>query len=228
VRNVLYLVAIVVTIAVAAHFAFDISRAGTTSFYLIMAVPTIAIALLGMARAHHDGVLKDWFSVRGGDFTRGFTAAAVLFAGAYAFMKTVAPPTSPRASWLARLYLQVGDPAALRKQVAWVVAALIVMAIAEEVVWRGLVIALLEEKIGSKRAWVWSAVLYTLAHVPTVWALRDPVAGPNPVVILAALGAGLVWAGMARKFERLLPGIFSHVLFDWTVVMMFRLWGPSV
>jgi hypothetical protein len=58
--------------------------------------------------------------------------------------------------------------------------------------------------------------------------MRDPDAGPNPLVPLAALGAGLVWGWMAQRYERLLPGIFSHVLFDWTVVMMFRLWGPSV
>ena len=105
---------------------------------------------------------------------------------------------------------------------------LVVIAVAEELVWRGLVMGLLEEMMGSRRAWVWQAVLYALAHAPTAWALRDPVAGANPVVIVAALGCGLVWGGMARRFERLLPVVISHVLFDWVVVMMFRLWGPSV
>jgi membrane protease YdiL (CAAX protease family) len=227
-RNYGYLAGIVVVIAVAAHFAFDVSRAGTPSFFVIMAVPTIVIAGLGIARAKHDGVLRNWLSVRGGDFTRGFTAAVLLFGAAFAFSKVVTPTTSPRASWLARLYLQLGDPTNLRKHVTIVVAAIIVMAIAEELVWRGLVIALLEEEIGSRRAWVWAAVLYALAHLPTVWALKDPVAGANPLLLVAALGAGLVWGGMARRFERLLPSVFSHVLFDWAVLMMFRLWGPSV
>ncbi len=227
-RNVAYLAGIVATIAVAAHFAFDVTRAGTQSFYLVMAVPTVALAVLALVRAKNDGVLKSWLSVRSGDFSRGFGAAALLFGAAYAFTKSVAPPESIRASWLARLYLQLGDPQILRKHVGMVVIAIIVMAIAEEIVWRGLVISLLEEKIGSRRAWVWGAVLYSIAHVPTVWALRDPVAGANPVILLAALGCGLVWGGMVRAFDRLLPGIFSHVLFDWTVIMMFRLWGPSV
>lgn len=226
--NVAYLAGIVVTIAAAAHFAFDLSRAGTRSVFVIMAVPTVALAVVGVLRAKRDGILKQWFSVRGGDFTRGFAAAAVLFGGAYAFMKVVAPPDSARSSWLARLYLQLGDPAELRKNASMVVLAIIILAIAEEIVWRGLVISLLEEVIGSRRAWVWAAVLYSIAHVSTVWALRDPVAGPNPVILLAALAAGLVWGGMVRRFERLWPGIFSHVLFDWTVLMMFRLWGPSV
>jgi len=103
-----------------------------------------------------------------------------------------------------------------------------VMAVAEELVWRGLVVSLLEERIGSRRAWIWAAVLYGVAHLPTAWALRDPAAGPNPLLVLAAIGCGLVWGGMARRFDRLLPSMFSHALFDWTVIMMFRYWGPSV
>ncbi len=227
-RNAAYLAGIVIAIAIASHFAFDVSRAGTPAFFLIMGVPTVILAVLGVLRAKDDGLLKHWAAVRGGDFTRGFAAAAVLFGGAYAFTKVVAPPDSARASWLARLYLQLGDPSILRKNMGAVVVAIIILAVAEEIVWRGLVVSLLEEVIGSRRAWVWAAVLYSVAHAPTIWALRDPVAGANPVIVIAALGCGLVWGGMARRFERLLPGIFSHVLFDWTVIMMFRLWGPSV
>lgn len=227
-RNAAYLATIVLSIAAAAHVAFDLSHAGRPSFFLILAAPTVLFAVIGVVRAKSDGVLKSWLSVRSGDFTRGFAAAAVLFGGAYAFMRVVAPPDSPRASWLARLYLQLGDPTELRKNVGLIVLGLIVIAVAEELVWRGLVIALLEELMGSRRAWVWASVLYAAAHVPTVYRLKDPVAGMNPALILAALGCGLVWGAMARRFERLLPGMFSHVLFLWTVVMMFRLWGPSI
>ncbi|MBX3186786.1 MAG: CPBP family intramembrane metalloprotease [Labilithrix sp.] len=238
-RNVAQLAGIVLAIGAGAHFAFQLTRAGQPSFLLCLGLPTVAIAVVAALRAHRDGALyrrgsfdekggNGWLNVRSGDFTRGFVASALLFGGAWVFTKVVAPAGSDRESWLARLYLQLGDPSTLRKNVAWVVAALIVMAVAEELVWRGLVISLLEEIIGSRRAWVWAAVLYAVAHVPTIWALSDPVAGKNPVLPVAALAAGLVWGFMARRFERLLPGIFSHVLFDWTVVMMFRLWGPSV
>ena len=238
----MYLAAIVVAIATGSHFAFQLGRAGDLSFALWMAVPTVAIAVLGAVRAQREGNLyrrssfdeasggggAGWLNVRSGDFTRGFAAAGLLFGGAYAFMRMVAPQGSDRESWLARLYLQIGDPSALRKHITLVVILIIVMAAAEELVWRGLVVSLLEEYVGSSRAWVWAAVLYALAHVPTLWALRDPVAGLNPILPLAALAAGLVWGFMARRFERLLPGIFSHILFAWTVLMMFRLWGPSV
>ena len=239
-RNVVFLAAIVVAIATGSYFAFQLTRAGEPTLMLWIGAPTVAIAAIAAVRARRDGTLyrrgsfdeggggAGWLNVRGGDFTRGFGAALLLFGGAYGFMQLIAPAGSDRESWLARFYLQVGDPTTLRKNVVFVVAAIIIMAAAEELVWRGLVTSLLEELVGSSRAWVWAAVLYALAHVPTIWALRDPVAGLNPLLPAGALGAGLVWGYMARRFERLLPGIFSHVLFVWTVLMMFRLWGPSI
>jgi membrane protease YdiL (CAAX protease family) len=237
VRNYAYLAAIVVTIALASFFAFDEARAGKPAFFLLMGAPTTVIAIIAAIRAKRDGilfykdregVLKGWLAVRAGDFTRGFVGCGVLFGASWAFTKIAIPAHSPREAWVARLYLQIGDPSELRKQVVPIVAAIIVAAIAEEIVWRGLVTTLLEEVVGSRRAWIFSAALYSLAHVPTAIVMRDPVAGPNPLVPLAALGAGLLWGGMARRYERLLPGIFAHILFDWTVVMMFRLWGASV
>lgn len=242
VRNLAYLVGIVVAIAAGSHFAFQLARAGQPSFLVWLAIPTLAIAIVGAVRAYRDGDLYrrssfdessgggglGWLNVRSGDFTRGFAGSALLFGSAWGFMKLVAPVGSDRESWLARLYLQVGDPTTLRKSVAFVVVSILVLAIAEELVWRGLVTSLLEEHVGTQRAWVWAAVLYAVAQLPTLWALRDPVAGLNPVLPVAALASGLVWGYMARRFGRLLPGIFSHVLFDWTVLMMFRLWGPSI
>ncbi len=227
-RNILFLVGIVVAIAIASHFAFDVSREGKSSVFIIMAAPTVLLAAAGLAKAHYDGVLRDWLTPKGGDFTRGFAGAALLFGAAYAFRKVIAPlDGSPHARWFIRLYTQIGDPAELRKNVGMVVVAIIIMAIAEEIVWRGLVTTLLEERFGSRRAWIYAAVLYALAHVPTIWQLKDPAVGMNPIIVLAALGAGLLWGFFARRWGRLFPGIFSHILFDWTVIMMFRLWGPS-
>jgi hypothetical protein len=226
-RNTLYLAGIVLAVAIASHLAFAESRAGTRWVFILMAIPTVVLAIVGCVRAYQDGILKDWISVRGGDFTRGFASAAILFGVAYGFSKYVTPPTSPQAVWLARLYDQIGDPGELRKNIGTVVAALVVMAAAEEFLWRGFVTNLLAEKVGSSRAWIYSAVLYAVAHIPTAWQLKGS-SGPNPVVILAALGCGLLWGFMARRFDRLLPSFFSHVLFDWTVLMMFRLWGSSI
>ena len=226
-RNALYLAGIVIAVAIGAQLAFAPAVAGTPKVLLYMAIPVVALAIVGLVRAHRDGVLKDWAGVKGGDFTRGFAGAAILFGCSYVFSKVVTSPTAPQAVWMARLYEQTGDPAELRKTVGSVVVGLVVVATAEEILWRGLVTSLLEEMVGSRRAWVWAAVLWAVSHIPTMWQLKGS-AGWNPVVVIAALGCGLVWGFMARRFGRLLPGIFSHVLFDWCVLMMFRLWGPSI
>ncbi len=224
VRNAIFLAGIVALVGAGVFFGFQLSHAGQVSFVLWVGLPTVALALVGVLRAREDGVLREWLTVRGGDFTRGFVGAAVLFAAAWTGARVLAPLGSPRESWLARLYLQIGDVGTLRLHVVFVVAVIVVLAIAEEIVWRGLVPLLLSDFVGTRRAWVWAAVLYALAHLPTAIALRDPVAGLNPLLPAAALVAGLVWGGMVRGLGRLWPAIFAHVLFDWAVVMMFRLW----
>ncbi len=226
--NVVALALIVLAVAASTFLGFDLERAGQPSFALVACGPTVVLAVVAVLRARRDGVLKDWFGFRGGDFTVGFLTAAALFGATWLFTRQTMGRGTARESWLARLYLQMGDPTVLRKHVAWVVVAVVIMSVAEELVWRGLVISLLEEKVGSRRAWVYAPVLYAVAHIPSAWALRDPVAGLNPLLPLGALVCGLAWSYMFRRLGRLTPGMFSHGLFDWGVVMMFRLWGPSL
>jgi membrane protease YdiL (CAAX protease family) len=45
------------------------------------------------------------------------------------------------------------------------------------------------------------------------------------VLPFGALGAGLLWGGIARASGRIAPAMVAHALFDWAVVMMFPLWG---
>ena len=225
-RNALYVALVTIAILVSTYSGFELSRAGTTSFWLIVGGPTLIIAAIGMARAYRDGDLRDWIRPAWGDATRGLLGAGAMFACAYGFAKMTSG--GPKESWLARLYLQLGDPSMLRKHAVVIALMIIVVAAAEEIVWRGLVTSLLAEKLGTRTAWLYSAGLYALAHVGTLWALRDPEAGLNPVLPLAALGAGIIWGGMAHYLGRLFPVILAHALFDWLVVMTFRLWGVSV
>ena len=101
------------------------------------------------------------------------------------------------------------------------------MSAAEEIVWRGLAASLVAEVIGSRWAWAVAGLLYAVAYVPTMWALASPTS-INPLLPVAALGGGLVWGWMARRTGRLPPAIIAHALFDWCVVVMFRLWGESL
>src|SRR5882672_4492832 len=222
--RVAFLAMTVVVTGIASYLAFSPSRAGSPAFWALAAGPPVALAVVAAAWAARDELLREWLSPRWGDFTRGVVGAVGFFALAWAFVRLVTPAGSPREIWLVSLYGQIGDPRVLQAHAPAVAAVVIVVALAEEVLWRGMVTQLLAERVGSHAAWVWAAGLYALAYVPTMWALRAGQ-GFNPVLAIGALGGGLVWGAMARAFRRLAPGVLAHALFDWAVIMMFPLWG---
>jgi membrane protease YdiL (CAAX protease family) len=225
---ILFVAVSVLATAIASYFAFQPASSGGVTFWLLAGGPTVVLAGIAAAWAWREELLKDWLAPRWGDFSRGVAGALLLFGLAYAFSKIATPVGSPREVWLVSLYGQIGDPRVLQSRAPMVGAAIAVVALAEEVVWRGMVTQLLADWMGTRTAWVGAAVLYAAAYVPTMWALRaGGGTGPlNPVLPVAALGAGLLWGGMARSFGgRLAPGVLAHALFDWAVVMMFPLWG---
>jgi membrane protease YdiL (CAAX protease family) len=220
--------AVMAVVGVSAFFGFQLTLAGAPMFWVLLGLPHVALAAFALWRMHRDGELRSIMRPVWGDFSRGFFLAAFLFMCAYGFSKVVSPTGSARESWMARIYLQLGHPGTLRSHAVMLAAWVIAVAAGEEIVWRGLVTTLFAERFGSRFAWIAAAVAYAAAHVPTMWALADPVAGLNPVLPLAALGAGLVWGVAARSFGRLPPVIVAHALFDWCVIVMFRLWGNSL
>jgi membrane protease YdiL (CAAX protease family) len=222
---VAFIAVAVVVVGASSYLAFSPERSGSLAFWALALGPTVAVAAAAALWGHREDYLYEWLAPRWGDFTRGVLGAVGLFAAAWAVTHFVAPVGSPREIWLVSLYGQLGDPRALQRHAPWVVVAVVLAAIVEELVWRGAVTQLLAERVGSRWAWLWAAGLYALALAPTAWALRGGD-GLNPLLVIAAAGGGLVWGGMARAFGRLGPSILAHALFDWAILMMFPLWGP--
>jgi membrane protease YdiL (CAAX protease family) len=198
--------------------------AGTPAMLAAIGIPyalTAAIALFGM---HRRGQIWALLRPRSGDLTYGAVAAALLFFAAWLGRMVLAPHGTGREAWLMRIYLQIGDPDALQRHFAIVAGAVVFLAFCEEVTWRGQIYGALKLRLGARRAWPLAAVLYALAHVPTVVLLRDSFAGPNPLVVFAALGCGLVWGVLVATTDRLPVAIFSHALFLWVAAYQFPLW----
>jgi len=228
VLSVAMLVAITAAAAWAVSYAFDAERAGERSAAIALAATYGVLTACAIAWAARTRRVKAWLLPHSGDLARGLVCAAFVFACAFGVVKLVTMNASPHAAWMARIYLQIGDTKPIREHEAIAGMYIALMAVMEEIVWRGWARALLEDLIGARFGWIASAVLYALAHLPSLWALADTTVGNNPLVVLGALGAGLVWSAMARFWGRLIPSIVCHALFDWTALVLFRLWGPSV
>jgi membrane protease YdiL (CAAX protease family) len=214
----------VVATGVATYLAFLPERSGSLAFWMLLFGMIVALGVIGAAWGAHEVLLGEWLKPKAGDFTRGWIGAAIFYFAAWVFARTVAPVGSRHEIWLVSLYAQLGDPRSLQAHAVALFVAIFVAAMAEEVVWRGMVTQLLADRVGSRAAWLWAAGLYALAHAPSAAALQS-TAGWNPVLVAAALGGGLLWGAMMRWFGRLVPGIVAHTLFDWAVAMMFPLWG---
>jgi membrane protease YdiL (CAAX protease family) len=218
----------VVVIGITSGLAFLPERSGEPSFWALAIVPTVALAAVAAIWAQREDFLFEWLGPRWGDFSRGLLGAVVLFGLAWIFTRVLTPVGSSRELWLVSLYAQIGDPRVLQKHAPVVGGAIVVASGAEELLWRGTVTQLLAERVGSRVAWIWAAVLYALAYAPTMWSLRAGAsAGLNPILVIAAFGASLLWGAMARVFGRLPPCIVAHAFFDWAAVMMFPFWGPG-
>jgi membrane protease YdiL (CAAX protease family) len=217
--------AVVVTLATAAavSFAFNPERAGKSTSLVPLAAAYAIFTAVALVRLHRRGELRGEMRPQSGDLTLGAVTGALLYGIATLGHLAVTSRGSPREGWIMRLYLQLGDPADERRILLG--GAVFVIAALEELTWRGLILRSLEDPLGPTRAWLVSSLLFAVAHVPTVILLADPVAGPNPLIVSAALGCSFVWGFIAMRYRRLVPAIFAHALFSWAVVE-FPIWRP--
>ena len=223
--SALFLLLVVIVTGFTSYEALLPQRSETLAFWMLAILPATGLGMLAAAWAAREGLLGEWLAPRWGDATRGVVGGIALIACAWAFVRVVMPVGSHGEIWLVAFYGEVGNPRRLVAHADAFAGAVIVGAIADEIVWRGMVTQVLADRVGSRTAWIWAAALYGLAYAPTAWALR--VGGsPDPVLVFAALGGGLMLGGMARVFGRLLPSIVAHALFVWGVLMMVPLWGP--
>jgi hypothetical protein len=218
-------VAVGVTLAtgIVIAFAFDPRRAGTRAMLIALGLFYAVIGAFALYRLDQRGELRSKFRPASGDFTLGAAVAGALYGVAHLVDQLVAKHGSIREAWIMRIYLQIGDPNAPGQVL--VGGAVFLIAAIEELVWRGLVMRTLEAVYGPRRALIATSLLYTVAHLPTLYLVGDPTAGLNPLIVLAALGCGTVWGLVYLRTSRLVPAIFAHALFSWAVVE-FPIWRP--
>jgi membrane protease YdiL (CAAX protease family) len=86
---------------------------------------------------------------------------------------------------------------------------LVMVVIAEELLWRGVVTRFLMERVGRGAGILLGATVYALAH----WAAW------NPLLLLAAMAFGIFWGWLYAATDDLVAPTVSHLLFD--VLLLF-------
>lgn len=215
-------VAVVLVLALLGNsLAFRDSLAGSPQFLWTLGLVYLVLSGLALHHLWDQGTLLDRLAPRWGDLSMGAVTALLLLPASWLGRSVLAPAGTPRQAWLYRIYLQLGDPEVLQHSVT-LTLLLLFLAIAEELVWRGLVLDLVSERLGTRRGWMVTTLLYAVALTPTVYLLRDPEAGLNPLLPIAALGAGLVWGFLAGRVGRLAPVFVSHMAFTYLSAVQFR------
>jgi uncharacterized protein len=214
-----------VVITCAMSFAFRLELAGTPTFWLSLVVPYLLLAAVAVKRLWDDGTLLDVLGPRWGDLSVGALTGALLLLASFGARAVLAPAGSQRLAWLFRIYAQIGDPDAVQRSALYT-GALFLVVVCEELVWRSLVLDELSERFGTRRAWPLCALAYGVTALPTLFTLRDPLAGYNPLLVTAALGCGIVWTFLAHIKGRLVPAIIAHAVFTYFSLVQFR-WPSS-
>ncbi len=178
-------------------------------------------SLIALWRMRNRGSVLPLVTPRWGDASIGAVTAVVLLFVSWFGRSQIMSAGSKQQWWLALLYLQIGDPRVVQNSLI-LTLAVIGVALMEEFVWRGFVQEELSLRFGERRGWILGVVLYGLAALPSAFTLAAPLVGPNPLLVLAALGAGLVWAFMVRMTGRLPPAMIAHATFTYFTVAQFR------
>src|SRR5690606_38467144 len=141
---------VVVVTAVTSAVAFRPEWGGTGKFWGSLLGMYAALGGFAIYRMWDEGIVKDVFKFKGGDFAIGGFSALLLLAGSWIGRAVVTPEGSEEQAWLAYVYLMVGDPQTLAKSL-WLTAALLLVAALEEVVWRAMVLDELMQRLGERR-----------------------------------------------------------------------------
>ena len=89
--------------------------------------------------------------------------------------------------------------------------------VSEEIVWRGRVQALFQERMHPLLAAAAAAAIYALAHAPI----------GSPLLVGVAFACGLFWSLLRAATGSLLPALIAHAIWDLCVMVLFPLTPPA-
>jgi membrane protease YdiL (CAAX protease family) len=203
------LLVVVIGVALGQLVALQPRWLGTRTPWLVMLGVYLGLAAWALVDLHKSGLLGERFRLRPGDTSVGILLGLGLAAAGVVGQRMLIAPDSAGERWLIEVYLAAGD----FQTDGLSILLLFVLAVCEETVWRGMV----QDRLArwkERSAPALTALGYAAACVPSVFLLSADGRG-NPLLLLAALGSGLVWSYARRVVPRLLPLIVAHLVFTY-------------
>jgi len=173
--------------------------------WIALAVAWAALTAIALYLIRREEMLRDLFQIVPGDVSRGIggAALAVVVLAALGWLGIKLAPQRAFEELRGLIFVATGIAVEWKRALA-----LIALAAGEEIVFRGAITLMLEERFGSKRApWVASG-LYVLATIPSL----------RPPVMLAAVVIGASTAFLVARYRRLTLAIVAHAAFAWLAV----------
>ena len=135
----------------------------------------------------------------------GLAAGAILY-GATRVVTALLPALWPAwGPWRDQLYAWRGGHG-----IGFLLPTLVLIVLAEEVVWRGVVTRFALERWGRPLGLLAGALIYAAAHAGT----------GNPLLLAAALGCGLFWGWLYAATDDLTAPVLSHLAWDLMVLFV--------
>ena len=175
------------------------------SSWLALTVGWGVLTVMALYLIRREEMMRETFEIIPGDVSRGIggAALAVILIALIGWLGIKLPPQRAYDELRSLIFVPTGVPVEWKRALA-----IIAFAAGEEIVFRGAITLILEERFGSTRApWVASG-LYVLTTVPSL----------RPPVMLAAMVIGAVTAFLVARYRRVTLAIVAHAAFAWLAV----------
>lgn len=200
----------VLTIGAALAYAMQPRNGSSLQMWITLIGAYFALSVSLHLALRHSDLPGPSFVPKAGDLSAGVLVGLVTVVGGFVGLEWIVGPGTGRELWLFRIYAQSGD---IQGQTQLTLALGLVVVL-EELVWRRWVLSCLRA-VSQRWAAPLAALAYALAHVPTYFTLGDPTTGGNPLILLAALGCGLIWGYFTQLSGRIIPTIIAHAVFSY-------------